>query len=189
MERVEAVCSKLETLASVESGERVEYDSDGSVHVVRSWSRWTRRKLSLSSTNQSRKTFISGTDALFELADQVASGVLRVPLVKETHGAGNSDGHAVQTLSDIDVASGAVADSGQDAHDSQRRFFSACDERTKQALQRLADALVAACGALNTLSASTYEEDTEIGAAMLKLINYATMQRERIVECLQSACH
>lgn len=181
MERLEAVCVKLETLGSVQSGERVEFDSDGSVHIVRTWSRWTRRKLPLS-TNQSRRTLISETEALFELADQVTSGVLGVPLVRDKNSA--STGHSQEHCRDVDLDVGVDI---QDGASARKQFFTACDERTTQVLRRLSAALDSACKALNTLSTSTYEDDTEIGAAMMKLINYATMQRERTERCLSTS--
>jgi len=186
MERLEAVCVKLETLGSVQSGERVEFDSDGSVHIVRTWSRWTRRKLPLS-TNQSRRTLISETEALFELADQVTSGVLGVPLVRDNDSRNNhaaSTGHSQEHCRDVDLDIGVDI---QDGASARKRFFTACDERTTQVLRRLSAALDSACKALNTLSTSTYEDDTEIGAAMMKLINYATMQRERTERCLSTS--
>jgi hypothetical protein len=205
MDRVALICVRMEQLSEILPGENVEFDSDGSVHIVRGWKRWARRKVSLGGD---RKTLASDLLALLELSNDVASGLLGAPRVRcdcldiGVHGRANKDdegsddeksNYTAETAENSAFASATIVDaegnitlmSSKTEEALRGQFFAQCDTRKREALQRLAGGLQGVCKAINTLMTSTYVDDCDTCGSLMKLINYATLQRQRIEDILK----
>jgi hypothetical protein len=199
MDRVALICVRMEQLSEILPGENVEFDSDGSVHIVRGWKRWARRKVSLGGD---RKGLASDLLALLELSNDVASGLLGAPRVRcdcldiGVHGRANKDDEGDDenyTAENSAFASATIVDAEGNITLSlpkteetlRGQFFAQCDTRKREALQRLAGGLQGVCKAINTLMTSTYVDDCDTCGSLMKLINYATLQRQRIEHILK----
>lgn len=165
------------------------------MHVTAGWRRWAARKFPLTG-NQSRHTNVESFRALLDLSNELSAGLLRAPKIRVHCAAvgafypppADADDDQINDNQPPAEWTGEQQPDGDaranDANSEQRRrqhaFLATCDESVCAALQRLSCALHDVCRALNTLATSTYQSDAETGGAFMNLINYATLQRERI---------
>lgn len=180
MNRVETLSEKFRKLGDLRPNERVEFDADGSVHLARGWKRTLKRK-TLNNANHSRRSTYNGFLSLLDLSNDIISGILEMPPIRV-----NCLNIGAHDPKNVRESKGCMVNASGNVEKSQKSYFAACDDKMLNCLKTLADGLYCACSAINTLCTSTYVNDSALCGSLMKLINYASLQRERIEDAQRS---
>lgn len=171
MDCFDALCDKLNKVGTLQPNNQLEIDADGSVHIVKEGGvRYWNRKL-VNITKQSRKTTVARLEELITLANELSSGMMRLPMIRtDTFTVGETDEVNSQYVEEAIASTAAAAE----------KTLEVLNESDKEKLQILASALLQTCAAMNRLMNSTYAADTDTSAELMCLINYAQLIVKRL---------
>lgn len=166
----ESLCAKLLTVGALENNDRLEFGRDGSVAIVQQGlGLWNRKLINVSA--QSRKKTIDGLRELIDLANDLSSGIMRLPKIRTDK----------TTVGETDDSNSLCVEANVDTNnESAPEFLNQCQERDGARLQRLADCLRRMCRGMNRLATSTYSSDTDTCGTLMSLVGYAQLIVERV---------
>lgn len=170
MDCFDSLCKKMQTVGALKENDRLEFSRDGSIAIVaHGLSLWNRKLINVSA--QSRKKTINGLRELIDLANDLSSGMMRLPKIRtDTTTVGETDNsNSLYVEANVDTG-----------NESAPEFLSQCNERERARLQRLADCLSGMCRGMNRLATSTYSADTDTCGTLMSLVGYAQLIVERI---------